>query len=220
MRYQSKGWDLQIQLDETFADMIHADVSDFDHHHESFQIFIDIARFEETKAKGSRTEINKTGREALSMLIPRTPRLRKIISIVSERVWTEDDAEALYITIDLATANLSSPFTEMELVDIDIETKTRFDVQNGEAIRGAGGNKGRSAEYSTMDLHRLKDMCRERGLKTSGFKTDIVQRLEEDDASEIQKGRAKRVESARKGASGFATSTNRMANQRMKGGRR
>jgi curved DNA-binding protein CbpA len=218
MKYQSKGWDIQIQLDETFAEMVRADVSDFDHHHESFQIYIDITRFEEKKTKGARSEVNKSGREALSILMSRTPRLREIISVASERVWTEDDQEALYITIELAPKDEDFKFTEIELADIDIESKIRFDVESNSAFRGHGGNKGKSAEYSSLGIQQLKEMCRERGLQISGVKKELVKRLEEDDAGEQQKGRPKKVETARKGASGFATSTTKMANQRMKGG--
>ncbi|KAF2660898.1 DnaJ-domain-containing protein [Lophiostoma macrostomum CBS 122681] len=180
--YQAAGWNLQIQIDDSFADIVRGDLLPLDSSMNELQIFIDIKRAAPASTKPDRRE--KAGKAVLSML-------------------------------------LTQRHAEIELIDLDLDGTLYLDsdAEHGHTDRPARSvNNGKSVEYHKLAYQKLKDMCRERSLQTSGTKTELVERLEEDDRGEKQKGRAKRTEGVRKGNSAFSTTSNRTANLRTKSG--
>ena len=63
------------------------EISNTESLHEELHLFLDIKRFEASdyRKKGAANEENKRGKAPLSVLMSRTPDLRKLMSISSER---------------------------------------------------------------------------------------------------------------------------------------
>jgi curved DNA-binding protein CbpA len=220
--YQALGWNLQIQIDDSFADIVRGDLTPFDGSMDELQIFVDIKRAPHTHAKLDRRE--KAGKDVLSILITRTPKLRKVVRVESSHVWSDDGVESVYITIELApvSTSASAKHAELKLSDLDLNCTVHLASEtsgaNCSSSRSSGSNNnGKSVEYHKLAYQKLKDMCRERSIQTSGTKAELVERLQEDDRGEKQKGRVKKVEGVRKGNSAFSMGVKREANLRMRG---
>lgn len=221
--YQHDGWDLQVQIESMFAHIVRAEISPFDGSMDEFQIFVDIQRLRADRSYGTTGRREKAGEGVLSVLMTRTPKLRRVVRVASERVRGPDGVESVYITVELApTADTAvhGPHVEFELDDLDLDCNIDRHLETGqpEQSRSKGSGNGKSIEYPKLPITKLKDMCRERSLQMSGDKVELVERLREDDAGEKQKGRAKKVEGSRKANSTFVTTSNRTANLRMKSG--
>lgn len=193
----SSGWDLQIQLDDTFADIVHGEVSNSETLHKGIHLFIDIKRYKSTdyRKKGTANDENKRGKAALPLLITRTPQLRKLMSVRSEPTWGEDDQETLYVVLELWHPSSEYKHSELEFADLEVDVSLDFPIEEAEHVaeRDSGGKKNKKSGYAALGLQQLKALCRERGLQMSGGQKDVIERLEEDDAGEKQKMRRKKA---------------------------
>lgn len=196
------------------------EISNTESLHEELHLFLDIKRFEASdyRKKGAANEENKRGKAPLSVLMSRTPDLRKLMSISSERTWGEDYQETLYIIIELWHPNAEHKHEELEFADLDIDKGNHVTASTG-GHNSRGGAKTKKTCYAAIAPQKLKELCRERGLQLSGGPKDLIQRLEEDDAGEKQKTRKKKTaEGTVKGHAAHADAGGRMANQRGKAG--
>jgi len=223
LAFSSSGWDLQIQLDNTFADIVRGEISNSDTLHQELHLFIDIKRYNSTdyRKKGAANDENKRGKAALSLLITRTPQLRKLMSVRSELTWGEDDQETLYVVFELWHPSADHKHSELEFADLDVDVCLDFPIEEAKHVaeRDSGGKKNKKTGYAALSLQQLKALCRERGLQMSGGQKDIIERLEEDDAGEKQKTRKKKAPNGLMSTNAaHVTAGSRMANQRSKCG--